>query len=64
MVSLNKLRACTTHGRRVVCTTSNLSYRQMYRQLVQPTDTESVCKLFNVLHVAKINYKCIVYTVV
>jgi hypothetical protein len=31
----------------------------MYRQLMQPTDSEIVWKLFNVLLQFKINYKCI-----
>jgi hypothetical protein len=51
--------ACTTHRRRVVCRISILTYRQMYRQLIQPTDREVVCKLFNVCMMVKINYKCI-----
>jgi hypothetical protein len=46
------IRACTTHGWVVVCRTSILVYKQMYRHLIQPTDREIVCKLFNVLHEA------------
>jgi hypothetical protein len=45
------LRACTALRLPVVCRASNLTYRQMYRQVVQPIDREGVCKLFNVLHV-------------
>jgi hypothetical protein len=29
---------------------SILAYRQMYKQLIQPTDREHVCKLFNALY--------------
>jgi hypothetical protein len=45
------IRACTVLRRPAVCRASNLTYRQMYRQVVQPIDRESVCKLFNALHV-------------
>jgi hypothetical protein len=44
------LRACTTLRRPVVCRASNLTCRQMYRQVVHPIDREVVCKLFNALH--------------
>jgi hypothetical protein len=42
----------------VICRISNRAYRQMYRQLIHPID-EVDCKLFNTLHGAWINYKCI-----
>jgi hypothetical protein len=35
----------------VVCRISNYVYRQIYRQLIQPTDREAVCNLFNALHI-------------
>jgi hypothetical protein len=35
---------------------SILTYRQLKRQVVQPM-TEVVCKLFNTLHVVKINHE-------
>jgi hypothetical protein len=46
----NSFRACTTHRRGPVCRTSILVYKQIYRQVIQPTDKETVCKLFNALH--------------
>jgi hypothetical protein len=44
--------------RYVVYKISNCAYRQIYRQLVQLIDREAICKLFNALCVAKINFKC------
>jgi hypothetical protein len=48
-----RLRACTTHRRLVIRRTSILSYRQIERQLIEPIDRHSVCKLFNAFYVSK-----------
>jgi hypothetical protein len=53
------LRACTALRRRVVCRTSNCSYRQMYRQLIQPIDREASVSCLMLCMEVKINYKCI-----
>ena len=51
------LRACTSHRRGSSATPSNLANRQLKRQVVQWRIYCTVCKLFNALHVAKINDK-------
>jgi hypothetical protein len=37
----------------VIRRTSILSYRQIERQLIEPIDRHSVCKLFNAFYVSK-----------
>jgi hypothetical protein len=52
MQALSVIRASINHRRRVICRTSNLAYRHMYRHAIQLIDTYDVCKLFNAMYVA------------
>jgi hypothetical protein len=57
--AVDVVRACTALRQQVVYRISNCTYRQMYRQLIQPIDKDVVAKLLMLCMQLMIKYTCI-----